>query len=74
MANFINRTKKKFIVRDLDPDTDLLKVFQYTQAHQKSFFLDSAAGFATGLPLSFRSLLYQRRRYIRDYVLICLIR
>ena len=43
MANFINRTKKKFIIRELDPDTDLLKVFQYTQAYQKSFFLDSAA-------------------------------
>jgi len=42
MANFISRTKKKFTARELDPDTDLLKVFQYTQAHQKSFFLDSA--------------------------------
>jgi para-aminobenzoate synthetase component I len=43
MANFISRTKKKFIVKELDPDTDLLKVFQYTQARSKSFFLDSAA-------------------------------
>jgi len=42
MANFISRTKKKFTARELGPDTDLLKVFQYTQAHQKSFFLDSA--------------------------------
>lgn len=42
MANFVNRTKKKFIVKELDPDTDLLKVFQYTQARSKSFFLDSA--------------------------------
>ncbi|MEK6765870.1 MAG: anthranilate synthase component I family protein [Planctomycetota bacterium] len=42
MANFISRTKKKFIIKEMDPNTDLLKVFQYTQARSKSFFLDSA--------------------------------
>ena len=42
MAKFISSTKKKFIVKELDPDTDLLKIFHYTQAHSKSFFLDSA--------------------------------
>ena len=42
MANFLNKTRKKLIIRELDPDTDLLKIFHYTQAYSKNFFLDSA--------------------------------
>jgi len=42
MANFLSKTRKKLIIRELDPDTDLLKIFHYTQAHSKNFFLDSA--------------------------------
>ena len=42
MANFVNKIRKKLIIRELDPDTDLLKIFHHSQAHSKNFFLDSA--------------------------------
>ena len=42
MANFVNKTRKKLIIRELDPSTDLLKIFHHTQTHSKNFFLDSA--------------------------------
>ena len=42
MANFLSKTRKKLIIKELDPDTDLLKIFHYTQDHSKNFFLDSA--------------------------------
>ena len=43
MANKVNRTGKKLIIKELDPGIDLLKIFHYTQTHSKNFFLDSAA-------------------------------
>ena len=42
MANFVNKTRKKLIIKELDPGTDLLKIFHHTQTHSKNFFLDSA--------------------------------
>jgi para-aminobenzoate synthetase component 1 len=42
MANLVSKTRKKLIIKELDPGTDLLKIFHYTQAHSKNFFLDSA--------------------------------
>ncbi len=43
MKNIVSRTKKKLTVKELDPGTDLMKIFHHTQANSKSFFLDSAA-------------------------------
>ncbi len=43
MKNILSKTKKKLIVKELDPGTDLMKIFHHTQANSKSFFLDSAA-------------------------------
>ncbi len=43
MKNIVYRTKKKLIVKELDPGTDLMKIFHHTQANSKNFFLDSAA-------------------------------
>jgi para-aminobenzoate synthetase component 1 len=43
MKNIVSRTKKKLIVKELDPGTDLMKIFHHTQVNSKSFFLDSAA-------------------------------
>ena len=42
MANFVSKTRKKLIIKELDPGTDLLKIFHHTQTHSKNFFLDSA--------------------------------
>ncbi len=42
MAEFVSRAEYKLAVRELDPDTDLLKIFHYTSARSKNFFLDSA--------------------------------
>jgi len=43
MKNIVSRTKKKLIVKELNPDTDLMKIFHHTQVNSKNFFLDSAA-------------------------------
>lgn len=42
MANFVSKTSKKLIIKELDPGTDLLKIFHQTQTQSKNFFLDSA--------------------------------
>ncbi len=42
MANFVSKTGKKLIIKELDPGTDLLKIFHNTRTHSKNFFLDSA--------------------------------
>ncbi|MDP6925259.1 MAG: aminodeoxychorismate synthase component I [Candidatus Scalindua sp.] len=42
MANLVSKTRKKLIIKELDPCTDLLRIFHHTQAHSKNFFLDSA--------------------------------
>ena len=42
MVNLVSKTRKKLIIKELDPGTDLLKIFHHTQAHSKNFFLDSA--------------------------------
>lgn len=42
MANLVSKTRKKLIIKELEPDTDLLKIFHHTQDHAKNFFLDSA--------------------------------
>ena len=38
MKNIVYRTKKKLIVKELDPSTDLMKIFHHTQANSKNFF------------------------------------
>ncbi|ODS32722.1 MAG: p-aminobenzoate synthetase component I [Candidatus Scalindua rubra] len=42
MVDFLSRTKNKLVIKEIDPDTDLLKIFHYTHTLSKSFFLDSA--------------------------------
>ncbi|MCP5007653.1 MAG: hypothetical protein GY941_27520 [Planctomycetes bacterium] len=42
MKNILIRTKKKLIVNELDPGTDLMNIFHHTHSNPKSFFLDSA--------------------------------
>ena len=42
MANLVSNTRKKLIIKELDPGTDLLKIFHHTHSHSKNFFLDSA--------------------------------
>ncbi len=39
MVNLVSKTRKKLIIKELDPGTDLLKIFHHTQAHPKTFFL-----------------------------------
>ncbi len=41
MTNITGNTRRKLTIRELDPGTDLLRIFHYTQAHSKNFFLDS---------------------------------
>ncbi len=43
MKNTVSRTKNKLIIKELDPGTDLMRIFHHTQSNSKSFFLDSAS-------------------------------
>lgn len=42
MTNFVNKTKEKAAIKEIDSKIDLLKIFHYSHTLSGSFFLDSA--------------------------------
>lgn len=42
MVNFASKTKEKVVIKEIDSNIDLLKIFHYSHTHSGSFFLDSA--------------------------------
>jgi para-aminobenzoate synthetase component 1 len=42
MANSGSKTKEKVVIKEIDSNIDLLKIFHYSHARSGSFFLDSA--------------------------------
>ena len=74
MVNFVGKTKEKVVIKEIDSNIDLLKIFHYSHTRSGSFFLDSALqNQKTGRPIKKKTTLaihnYVSRA--REYLKMC---